>query len=96
MTKTEWKKLYSNYRKSNTEFYEWLSSRNLPCGTDDYYCEQFDNSRAEFVDANPVLKQVLEIMDQTDHLAYRWQDWHFGGSIHPESLKRSINNRLVA
>jgi len=74
MTKSEWKALYSFYRKKRFNFNCYIETANLPCGSDDAAYERFEHSEQEFVSNNPILKKVLTIMDETDMLKWRVDD----------------------
>ena len=71
MTKSEFKAIYSEYRKHNRDFNEYLSYANLPCGTDDAAYENHLDGMANWLESKPVLKQFLSIEDATDHLEWR-------------------------
>ena len=71
MTKTEWKKLYHDYRYDRWDFEQYMQSRNFPCGHDDMLYEQHGRVVEVFLDDNPVFKQILLSMDCEDELAYR-------------------------
>jgi len=73
MTKSEFKKLYSFYRKAGHEFTEQLHTSNWPCGYDDMMCERFDDHRNEWLDKNPIIKAIIDQYDSTDYLYDRSQ-----------------------
>ena len=73
MNKTDFKKMYRNYRESISRFNAKLEYGNFPCGYDDYLCEQFENSRIKFLKDKPILKKLLNNMDSFDgKYNYNW------------------------
>lgn len=71
MTKTEFKKLYSEYRKNQFEFEVYMANRNVPCGYDDYLYEKHSDMVQEWLEKHPVIAQVTEMRYDTDHLEWR-------------------------
>ena len=67
MTKSEWKKLYSNYRRTIHSFNADMTNSNYPCGYDDMLAENFQRSTERYLRANPILKAVLEQIDSYDY-----------------------------
>lgn len=63
MTKSQFKKLYSTYRKAVSSFRADLESSNYPCGYDDSLCESFQRHTDNFLKNNPVIKLVLDNLD---------------------------------
>ena len=96
MTKSQFKKLYSNYRKTETQFRERLANGNYPCGYDDALCDQFDHSRTEWLGKNPILKAVVEALSYGDALEDRLFDLAYmpKNSMRWNALKSSIEYRL--
>ena len=60
MTKSEFKNLYSEYRRVHREFYQHFYQANYPCGHGDYLSENFDWECSKWLDAHPIIKQVIE------------------------------------
>jgi len=78
MKKSEFKALYSHFRKENFDFEQYMQRRNFPCGHDDMLYENFSWACTEWLEQNPVIKQVLDIQDQFDELEYRVEQAMFG------------------
>ena len=93
MTKTEFRKLYSEYRKNQFDFEVYMANRNLPCGYDDYLYEKHANLVNEWLDKNPVIRQVTEMTYDIDPLEYRYENvktqWWC-----PILLKRELQNKF--
>ena len=74
MTKSEFKKLYSFYRKAQFNFEVKMSNRNYPCGHDDMLYERHANQVESWLDKHPVIRQVTEMRYDTDHLEWRYEN----------------------
>lgn len=92
MTKTEWKKLYHDLRHDRWDFENYMQSRNFPCGYDDMMYERHEAVVQDFLDANPILKKVLSIMDSDDELAYRV--WLYEG-LDPDIKQQRLIERMA-
>lgn len=71
MTKSEFKKLYSFYRKAQFNFEVKMSNRNFPCGHDDMLYDRHANAVQEWLEKHPIIAQVTEMRYDTDHLEWR-------------------------
>lgn len=78
MKKSEFKALYSHFRKENFDFEQYMQRRNFPCGHDDMLYENFEWACTEWLEQNPVIKQVIENSLMHDELAYRQEKAVFG------------------
>ena len=76
MTKLEFKTKYSNYRRSNFEFWRNLRSANYPCGHDDMLCERHEYYTSQWLDENPIIKAVVEAESEGDYLADRMNNMY--------------------
>ena len=88
MNKSEWKKLYHEYRSGNFEFRCYMERNNFPCGYDDMLYERHEGFTQEFVEkSHPALKAVLDQIDSDDTLAYR--EWLLYG-LYPEIKQKRL------
>jgi hypothetical protein len=98
MTKSEFKKLYSGYRKTESQFRERMSSGSYPCGYDDMIYYQFEESRDDYLSTEPVLKAIVEALSCGDRLEDRALDLAYTPktSYRWDILKNSIRYGLSA
>ena len=71
MSKQEYKTAYSFFREVHRDFNERLQTSNWPCGYDDSMCEKFDHHQQEWLNKNPIVKEVVKQLDDSDYLADR-------------------------
>lgn len=66
MNKREFKKLYSHYRRVIFDFNADMTNSNYPCGYDDMLSENMHRNTVKWLEANPVIKAVLNQLDSYD------------------------------
>jgi hypothetical protein len=92
MTKTQFRSLYSEYRKAQFNFESYMSERNFPCGHDDMLYERFEASTQEWLEKHPELKNIIDGIYDWDFLQERVQSFNAFGS-RPKSLKIELRRK---
>lgn len=92
MNKTEFKKLYSTYRRVQFEFESYMASRNFPCGHDDMLYERHADHVENWLDENPIIRQVTEMAYDTDMLQWRAENVKTNWWC-PKLLKRELEQK---
>ena len=68
MTKQEWLKQYSFYRRVNRDFEERMQTANYPCGHDDMLYENFEAHQNKYLDLHDTLRAVINNIYNSDWL----------------------------